>query len=545
MGRALLLCLLVGLLGCGDDPPTGPLAYHVTHYDYTFDVETRAAHATVTLKVDESGDCFDIPFRADAPANATIDGDEVSAAADGTKLQVCGSGYSAPEEIKLGLDLSIKLTTVGPSQVGYSITKDNEGNSLYYLVSWVGGCDQFGPCDNRPDQFATYRFTVTHPEGYKTRCPGTITEPSATQTVCNFDLAGGPTYSTFGVATYPAWTETDKGTWGGIKVTLYDRASTLIDAAIDPAWHDGYLAWMQATFGPYPFGSELRVLTAPTYWSGFEHPGNIVLDDSLAKVTRPRYWSETAHVLDHEIAHQWAGDQTTIKDTYDFVWKESMAEYLAYVYEDMQDPAKGLTTARYWKTAAQPALYYPVPGEKPELFNYYGDVYGEGPMILFHQLEGMYGRDAVIRALQNLLGKEHAIGVDDVIAELQRSTGADLTDYAAAWIHGSGAPDWPKYNATFTPGGGTSTLALTMMNKKPKARGCLFHVALEGANTGESFVMTIDTRTSEDQTLTIPTPSFTVTKVTFDPYAECLVYKASGTPRLIRENPWVTEHALR
>ncbi|HUS32250.1 MAG TPA: M1 family aminopeptidase [Kofleriaceae bacterium] len=536
MRGALLVCLT--LAACGDDPPTGPLAYHITHYDYTFDVESRAAHAEVTLAVDTGGDCFDIPFRADGAANATIDGDAVSAAPDGTKLMVCGTGYETGSTIKLGIDVQIKLATVGPSQVGYSVTQDTDGNKLYYLVSWVGGCDQFGPCDSRPDQFATYKFTVTHPASFKTRCPGTITEPSATQTVCDFTLAGGPTYSTFGVATYPAWTESDKGTWGGIKVTLYDRASTTINAAIDSAWHDGYMTWMQATFGPYPFGNELRVLTAPTYWSGFEHPGNIVLDDSLAKLTRPRYWSETAHVLDHEIAHQWAGDQTTLKDTYDFVWKESMAEYLAYVYEDMQDPAKSLVTARYWKTAAAAAEYFPVPGEKPALFDYYGDVYGEGPMILFHQLETMYGRDKVIAALQKVLGKEQAIGVDDVIAALQETTGTDLSAYAAAWIHGSGAPDWPKYNVTFTPG----SLSLTMMNKKSTPRGCMFHVALEGANTGESLVMTVDTRTAQDQTIPVAPLSFTVTKVTLDPYAECLVYKASGTPRMIRENPWVSEH---
>src|SRR6476659_3668481 len=117
--------LLIGLLAaCADSPPTGPLAYHVTHYDYTFDVESRAAHASVTLKVDQGGDCFDIPFRADEPANATIDGDKVSAAADGTKLQVCGTGYETGSDIELGLDLTVKLATLGPSQVGYSVTND-------------------------------------------------------------------------------------------------------------------------------------------------------------------------------------------------------------------------------------------------------------------------------------------------------------------------------------------------------------------------------------------------------------------------------------
>ena len=211
----------------------------------------------------------------------------------------------------------------------------------------------------------------------------------------------------------------------------------------------------------------------------------------------------------------------------------------------MQNPAYGLQTARYWKRIAQSAKYFPVPGDQPRLFDYYGDTYGEGPMILFHQIEGMSSREQVIAGLKTLLGSQHAIGVDDVVAALSQSTGMDLTEYAAAWIHGTGAPDWPKYNVTFTAGSGTSMLALTMLNKKTMPRGCRFKVLLEGANTGESYLMDVDTRTNQDQTLSLPTPSFTVTKVTLDPYAECLVYKMSGTPRVTRVNPWVTEQPIR
>jgi aminopeptidase N len=534
MRRAFLLGLLVAC----SDPPTGEITARVTHYDYQLDIETRQAHADLTLAIDVGGNCVKIPFRGGGPTSVTIGGDAASGSVDGMTLEACGEGWEQGQAIHLTADVEIPLATLGPSQVGYSITKDNEGNQFYYLVSWLGGCDQFAPCDNRTDQFATYKFTVTHPANYKARCPGKITEKSPTETICDFDLEGGPTYSTFGVAAYPAWTETDKGSWGGVQVTLYDRASTKIDSQIDVAYHTGYLEWMQSQFGPYPFGSELRVLTAPTYWSGFEHPGNIVLDDSLAKVLRPRYWNETAHVLDHEIAHMWAGDQTTLKGTYDFVWKESMAEYLSYVYEDMVSPANGLITTQYWKAASDGAAYYPVPGEMPALFDYYGDVYGPGPMVLFHQLEVMTSREQVLAAIKTLLGKPHAIGVDDVLAALETSTGLDLDDYAAAWIRGTGAPNWPRYAMTY----GSGMLTLTQTNKTTPARGCKFHVALKGANATDVQLVEIDTRTNVDQTIAV-TPTFTVTALDLDPMAECLVFKQSSSPRTLpadRPHPWVT-----
>lgn len=534
MRRAFLLGLLVAC----SDPPTGEITAHVTHYDYKLDIESRHAHADLTLAIDVGGDCIKLPFRGGNPTNVTLGGDAAGGSFDGMTLEACGDGWEMGQTIHLTADVEIPLATLGASQVGYSITKDNEGNQFYYLVSWLGGCDQFAPCDNRPDQFATYKFTVTHPANYKARCPGTITETSATETICNFDQPGGPTYSTFGVAAYPAWTQTDKGNWGGVQVTLYDRASTNINANIDPAYHTGYLEWMQSQFGPYPFGDELRVLTAPTYWSGFEHPGNIVLDDTLARTIRPRYWNETAHVLDHEIAHMWAGDQTTLKGTYDFVWKESMAEYLSYVYEDMTSPANGLKTTQYWKLASDGAAYYPVPGEMPALIDYYGDVYGPGPMVLFHQLEVMTSRDKVLAAIKTLLGKPHAISVDDVIAALETSTGLELDDYAAAWIKGTGKPNWPRYAMTFA----NNTLTLTQTNKTTPARGCKFHVALKGANAPDVQLVEVDTTVNVDQTIPV-TPAFTVTSLDLDPMAECLVFKQSSSPRTLpseRHHPWVT-----
>ena len=38
-------------------------------------------------------------------------------------------------------------------------------------------------------------------------------------------------------------------------------------------------------FGPYAYGQEIRFATAPTYWAGFEHPGNIALGDGTPLFT--------------------------------------------------------------------------------------------------------------------------------------------------------------------------------------------------------------------------------------------------------------------
>ena len=310
---------------------------------------------------------------------------------------------------------------------------------------------------------------------------------------------------------------------------------------IDAAYHGGFVAWMESTFGPYPYGSELRILSAPTYWSGFEHPGNIVLDDQLG-MGSSAYANPVAHVLDHEIAHQWAGDQTTIASTYDFVWKEAMAEYLAFVYEDMADRPSAAATANAWKAFSVGAAYFPVPGEEPELFDYYGDVYGPGPMILFRQLEVMSSREQVIAALQAVLGTQRALSVDDLLAALEASTGLDLDAYAAAWLRGTGAPEWPTVALSFMIGNATDFLRVQQV--AGGARRCKFHVALRGANAGEELLVAVDTNANLDQTISIqPQVTFPVTTIELDPLDECIVFPAAMTaaPSVVHERPrlWV------
>jgi len=546
--RPALLVALVALAGCGGDdqpPPIGPIGYQALHYDYAFDLDSRAAASAVTVEVTTAGDCLDLPMRAGGLTDLTLDGAPASGSLSGGVLHACGAGWEVGAQLELRAAVTVALETWSSgsevSQVGYSVSDDLEGAPFSYLVSWVGGCDRFGPCDNAPDRFATYRFTVAHPDGTRVLCPGVITA-GATETVCAFDYPGGPTYSTFGLAADPSWTATDLGDWGGVQATLYDTPSSGVGAKLDPVRHAGFLAWMVDHFGPYPYGDELRFATGPTHWSGFEHPGNILLYDRLG-TGFSSYADPVGHVVDHEMAHMWAGDQTTLAGTYDFVWKEAMAEYLAFVYEDEAVSAtEAEATAKAWKSFARSAAYWPVPLDQPPLLDYYGDVYGPGPLILFRQLEALYSRADVLDALASLLGSPHAIGVTDVQAALEDATGADLDGYFTAWVYGEGAPTWPTFRVDVADAG-SGDVSVTVTQTAPTApHGCAFAVALTG-DLGESSEVWLDLGVAgmASKTVTV-TPGFTVTGHTFDPHADCLATEdiSAAAPPPPRRNPWVT-----
>jgi len=528
MRASIVLATLLLAAACGDDgtspPPTGPIGVRVDRYGFDLDLTTRLSTATLSLHVLAGGDCVTLPSRATMLdlATVTLGGAPAVATTDGTTFTACGAGWATDTDLELVVHATQPYATWGASQVGFSTKLDEQGQPVTYLVSWVQGCDRFGPCDPNPAAFAHYQLTIHHPTETRVLCSGSIAA-TADITTCTFDYDGGPTYSTFGFIASPRWTETALGDWDGVAVTLFDGAVGSVRTRLDTANHAGFMAWMQARFGRFPYGAALRIVTAPTYWSGFEHPGNIVLDQ---RVWRPgSYARPLTHVLNHEIAHQWAGDQTTLASVDDFVWKESMAEYLSYVYEDELDNTVGLVTAKAWKAFAQGAAYFPVPEDepKPALLDYYGEVYGPGPMILFRQVEALRSRTDVLAAIRMLLGQQRTLSVADVQAALETTTGLDLDGYVDTWIRGSGAPVWPTFRVEVTGTVPNQHLVVTETTPGGVLHGCNFAIGIgDGSNTG---IVPIARGVDGLASVTVPTGvAWEVTQTELDPTAQCLAF---------------------
>ena len=547
--RAWPVLALVIASACGDDgsgpppdaaPPTGPARVRVERYDYELDLATQASSTALRLRVLEGGDCITLPNRNPTITAAAVllDGAPARVSMTPTALTACGAGWFAGAELTLSATMMQNTGTLSGSQVGFSIANDVAGQPVYYLVSWVEGCDKFGPCDTAPSTFAHYRFTIRHPEGVRALCSGRVTA-QPTVTTCEFDHAGGPTYSTFGLIANASWQETSLGLWGGVKATLYARPTSGVRPLVDADYHRGFVAWMTERFGPYPYGDELRIIVAPTYWSGFEHPGNIVLDEGLSRPVGQSYLHPVAHVLAHELAHQWAGDETTLASTYDFVWKEAMAEYLSFLYEAEVDPPAAVVTAAAWKGFARGAAYYPVPEDRPTLFSYYGHVYGPGPMVLFRQLEAMTSRAQVVNAIKMLLGQERAVSVADVQAALEATTQLDLDTYFDTWVRGSGAPAWPTFTVQVTREPPGQHVMLTGGAGFP----CDFNVEVRGAG-GESAKVRFRRGLEPDGFLNVDTDvPFVITSTVLDPDSECLAFPGAALAAAPRHppgwSPWV------
>jgi aminopeptidase N len=521
---AVVIAFVAGACG-GEEHPEGPMEFVAKHYDLAVDLQSRAVRTQVNLAITSAGDCLDLPLRS-LPDSALIDGEAGEASYDGSTLTVCGQGWDEGTELLLEVSSTIADETWADTQVGHSITTDVEGNDFTYLLSWVEGCDRLGPCDNRPDQFASYRFDVTHPDGVTVLCPGVLS-PGPTNTVCTFEDFSAPTYSAMGIAASPSWQTSNLGTWGSANVTLYDMPSSGLGPEIKSDVHDQFMTWMAERFGTYPYGDELRLFVGPTNWNGFEHPGNIALNDSLHRDFF-RYSDNLTHVINHELAHMWAGNQTTLASTRDFVWKEAIVEYLTFVFEDeVQGWRIAAKTPAYWKKAGFYAEYFAVPEEPNiELVEFFGHVYGPGPMILFRQLEALYGREPIMSALGQLLGQQRPLSITDVEVALADAVGANLDTYFDKWLHGSGAPQWPSFRVDYVQNGASVDVTVSQDVHPDGLFGAAFSVELRGADDAVFpiwFDMGVNGSPSKSATVE---PGFDVLSAVFDADSHTLARKS-------------------
>ncbi|MEQ9321710.1 MAG: hypothetical protein RIF41_21260, partial [Polyangiaceae bacterium] len=191
----------------------------VDRYAYRFDLATGAATSTLTLATTADGNCVTLPTTL-APTNVTLDAEPAVAVHDGTHLQACAPGdlgatalldtsQVVPEQTALGLD------------VGLSRRNNGFGGTLTYLLSWVGGCDRFGPCDDDPSHLTTFSFEVTHPMGTTVLCPGALT-PGATTTTCLLEVPLAPTYSAFAIVADDTWVASPLTSAAGVDIVFYE-----------------------------------------------------------------------------------------------------------------------------------------------------------------------------------------------------------------------------------------------------------------------------------------------------------------------------------
>ncbi|MFD3324588.1 aminopeptidase N [Streptomyces sp. NPDC058701] len=314
----------------------------------------------------------------------------------------------------------------------------------------------------QPDLKATFRFTVTAPEGW------TVISNSPRDTsrgtgpgdrVWAFEPT--PRISSYITALivgpYHAVHSSYEGKDGqSVPLGIYCRPSLaeFLDAdAIFDVTRQGF-DWFQEKFAyDYPF-AKYDQLFVPEFNAGaMENAGAVTIRDQYvfrSKVTDAAYEVRAETIL-HELAHMWFGDLVTMEWWNDLWLNESFATYTSIACQAYAEGSKWphawTTFANSMKTWAyrqdQLPSTHPIMADIRDLddvlVNFDGITYAKGASVL-KQLVAYVGMDAFFKGVQGYF-KAHAFGntrLSDLLGFLEETSGRDLTAWSKAWLETAG-----------------------------------------------------------------------------------------------------------
>ncbi|MGT2528439.1 aminopeptidase N [Streptomyces nojiriensis] len=309
----------------------------------------------------------------------------------------------------------------------------------------------------QPDLKATFRFTVTAPEGWTVISNSPTPEPK--DRVWAFEPT--PRISSYITALivgpYHAVHSSYEGKDGQVvPLGIYCRPSLaeFLDAdAIFDVTRQGF-DWFQEKFAyDYPF-AKYDQLFVPEFNAGaMENAGAVTIRDQYvfrSKVTDATYEVRAETIL-HELAHMWFGDLVTMEWWNDLWLNESFATYTSIACqahaEGSKWPHAWTTFANSMKTWAyrqdQLPSTHPIMADIRDLddvmVNFDGITYAKGASVL-KQLVAYVGTDAFFKGVQAYF-KAHAFGntrLSDLLGALEETSGRDLTAWSKAWLETAG-----------------------------------------------------------------------------------------------------------
>ncbi|MEU9476594.1 aminopeptidase N [Streptomyces sp. NPDC048191] len=308
----------------------------------------------------------------------------------------------------------------------------------------------------QPDLKATFRFTVTAPEGWTVISNSPTPEPQ--DNVWAFEPT--PRISTYVTALivgpYHSVHSVYEKDGQSVPLGIYCRPSLaefLDSDAIFEVTRQGF-DWFQEKFDyAYPF-AKYDQLFVPEFNAGaMENAGAVTIRDQYvfrSKVTDASYEVRAETIL-HELAHMWFGDLVTMEWWNDLWLNESFATYTSIA---CQAAAPGSRWPQSWTTFAnsmktwayrqdQLPSTHPIMADISDLddvlVNFDGITYAKGASVL-KQLVAYVGEDAFFTGVQAYF-KRHAFGntrLSDLLGALEETSGRDLKTWSRKWLETAG-----------------------------------------------------------------------------------------------------------
>ncbi len=423
-------------------PGHGSASYSVEHYDlhvgYQVDGNRLDGDARLRCTAHDDLTGVELDLHALRPTKVLVDGRPAKYQHRRDRLVV-----RAPSTISSGDEFEIRVRYAGSPRPVPSKTLGTAGweelTDGVLVASQPHGAPSWFPCNDRPDDKATYALTLTTGSDYVVAFTGEETERrrGASSNTWMFE-------QTVPMATYLAAVQI-----GRYRVTDLTSSVPMRSLTPEPANAAGYdaafggqpemMASFEQAFGPYPFSSYTCVITddeleIPLEAQGMSTFGRNFMDDD---------W-DCERLVAHEMAHQWFGNAVTLGQWRDIWLHEGFACYAEWLWSE---ESGALSTQErvddHHARLAELDQDIVVGDPGPELM-FDDRVYKRGALTL-HALRGEVG-DATFFGLLRSWVQEHAggtVSTANFIAHASLAAGRDLGDLFEAWLYSPALPARP------------------------------------------------------------------------------------------------------
>jgi aminopeptidase N len=427
-----------GSPGLGDPffPLAGNGGYDVTNYALrlSYDPATNHLDGTATIRATATQNLsrFDLDLRGFQISRLLVNGRAASFARDGQELVITPhAGLPDGHAFTVVVDYAGEpavITDPDQSIEGWVPTDDGA-----FVVGEPQGSPGWYPVNDNPQDKATYRFTVTVPEGLTVMANGVLVSQTSTGGQTTFVWREG-----LPMAPYLA-----TATLGRFDVTQYELASGRpVYIAIDPTLSTTSVLkklpeivdFYSSIYGPYPFDA-VGAIVDDAKQVGY----------SLETQTKPVFYRPPDEAtLAHELSHMWYGDSVTLTKWPDIWLHEGFATWSEWIWSEHD----GRKSAHQWfntlyNTPAQDmAFWTPPPGDPGSpVFLFNGTIYNRGAMTL-QALREKVGDDVFFRILRDWAAEHRYGNVTTVqfIALAERDSGQNLQHFFDVWLY---QPDKP------------------------------------------------------------------------------------------------------